>query len=107
MPLRDHFRPPLAPRRNWEGFHGSWPAMIVDRLNQGLPQRYIAEPQVHLGPAIEIDVATYDEDEIRTSTAGEEEDGGGVATAIWAPPRPTLAVVTDPPSPAEYAVRVY
>ena len=29
MPLRDHFRPPLADRRSWEGFHGQWPAMIV------------------------------------------------------------------------------
>ena len=29
MPLRDHFRPPLADRRSWEGFHGGWPTMIV------------------------------------------------------------------------------
>lgn len=60
MPLRDHFRPPLADRRSWDGFHGQWPAMIVIGLNQKLPQRYVAEPRVHLGSPIEIDVATYE-----------------------------------------------
>ena len=34
-------------------------------------------------------------------------DGGGVATAVWAPPRPTLAVATDLPDLDEYEVRVY
>jgi hypothetical protein len=106
MPLRDHFRPPLADRRSWEGFHGGWPMMIVDALNRRLPQRYVAEPQVHLGSAIEIDVATYGEGEAPTPAAGGGEDGGA-STAIWAPPRPTLAVATDPPAPREYAVRVY
>ena len=32
---------------------------------------------------------------------------GGVATAIWAPPRPTFDVVTDLPDQDEYEVRVY
>jgi hypothetical protein len=39
MPLRDHFRPPLADRRSWEGFHGGWPMMIVQGLNRTLPLR--------------------------------------------------------------------
>jgi hypothetical protein len=60
MPLRDHFRPPLSDRRSWEGFHGGWPMMIVNALGQKLPERYVAEPQVHLGSSIEIDVATYE-----------------------------------------------
>ncbi len=29
MPLRDHFRPPLADRKSWEGLCDGWPAMIV------------------------------------------------------------------------------
>ena len=58
MPLRDHFLPPLSDRRSWEGFHGGWPMMIVEGLNRRLPRCYVAEPQVHLGSAIEIDVAT-------------------------------------------------
>ena len=107
MPLRDHFRPPLADRRSWDGFHGQWPAMIVIGLNQKLPQRYVAEPRVHLGSPIEIDVATYEGDETDSPPAGEKDNGGGVATAVWAPPRPTLAIATDLPAMDEYAVRVY
>ena len=54
MPLRDHFRSPLADRRSWEGIHGQWPAMIVLTLNPRLPRRYVAEPQIHLGSSFEI-----------------------------------------------------
>lgn len=107
MPLRDHFRPPLAERRSWGGFHGQWPAMIVIGLNQKLPPRYVAEPQVHLGSSIEIDVATYEAEDASSPPAGEKENGGGVATAVWAPPTPTLVVATDLPAMDEYAVRVY
>ena len=107
MPLRDHFRPPLSDRRSWEGFHGGWPMMIVDALGQRLSQRYIAEPQVHLGSSIEIDGATCEEDDSDRAVAGERDDDGGVATAVWAPPRPTLAVATDLGDLDEYEVRVY
>ncbi len=104
MPLRDHFRPPLGKR---EGFHGGWPMKIVEGLSRKLPQRYVAEPQVHLGSSIEVDVATYEEDRVDSLSAGERNDGGGVATSTWAPPMPTLAVATDLPDLAEYEVRVY
>jgi len=108
MPLRDHFRPPLSDQRSWEGFHGGWPMMIVNALGRRLPQRFIAEPQVHLGSSIEIDVATYEGEEMDFPPSGRPDDGGGgVATAVWAPPRPTLAVATDLGDPAEYEVRVY
>jgi hypothetical protein len=107
MPLRDHFRPPLSDRRSWEGFHGQWPAMMVIGLSRKLPRHYVAEPQVHLGSSIEIDVATYDEDEVDFPSAADSGNGGGVATAVWAPPRPTLAVATDIPALDEYEVRVY
>jgi hypothetical protein len=109
MPLRDHFRPPLSDRRSWEGFHGGWPMMIVSALGQRLPQRYIAEPQVRLGSSIEIDVATYEEGDADHAVAGERvnDDDGGVATAVWAPPRPTLTIATDLGDPDEYEVLVY
>src|SRR5262245_61290432 len=103
MPLRDHFRPPLSDRRSWEGFHGQWPAMIVVGLSRKLPTRYVAEPQVHLGSSIEVDVATYEED---AADAAAADNGGGIATAVWAPPLPTLAVATDLPALDEYEVRV-
>jgi hypothetical protein len=81
--------------------------MLVIGLNRKLPERYVAEPQVHLGSSIEIDVATYEQDDEGTLAAGEGDNGGGVATAAWAPPRPTLAVASDLPALDEYEVRVY
>ena len=108
MPLRDHFRPPLSDRRSWEGFHGGWPMMIVNALVERLPRRYVAEPQVHLGSSIESDVATSEETgTYPAASTGELDDGGGIATAVWAPPRPTLAVISDFPTLAAYEVRVY
>jgi len=108
MPLRDHFRPPLDDRTSWDGFHGQWPAMITLELSRKLPPRYVAAPHVHLGSSIEIDVATYEEDEVAPpESGGVGNGGGGVATAVWTPPRPTLAVVTDLPALDEYEVRVY
>jgi hypothetical protein len=106
MPLRDHFRPPLSDRRSWEELHGGWPMMIVAALGAKLPARYVAGPQVHLGSSIEVDVATFEEDEANHATGGER-DGGGVATAVWAPPRPTLTVATDLGDLDEYEVRVF
>src|SRR6266404_2888086 len=53
MPLRDHFRPPLDDLRHWEGFHATWPVMIVALLRRKLPRRYFAEPRVHSGLSAE------------------------------------------------------
>src|SRR4029079_2832291 len=60
MPLRDHFRPPLDDLRHWEGFHATWPVMIVALLRRQLPRRYFAKPRVHSGASAEIDVATFE-----------------------------------------------
>jgi Protein of unknown function (DUF4058) len=83
MPLRDHFRSPLDDVTAWEGFHGQWPAVIVQQLGKKLPPRYVAAPRIHSG----------------------SQDGG--ATAVWAPALPTLAVETELPDADEYEVRVY
>ena len=107
MPLRDHFRPPLDNVRSWEELHGGWPMMLVAALSRRLPPRYIAAPRVHLGSSFEIDVASYEEDEPGALASGEGAEGGGVATAVWAPPRPTFEVTTDLPDQDEYEVRVY
>jgi hypothetical protein len=107
MPLRDHFRPPLDDETQWEGFHGGWPMMIVAQLSRVLPRRYVAAPRVHSGAAVEIDVATYEKDAPTPDTLSESQGNGGIATAIWAPPRPTLAVPTDLPDLDVYEVRVY
>jgi hypothetical protein len=102
MPLRDHFRPPLDKITSWEGFHGQWPAVIVQQLRKQLPAGYVAEPRVHSGSQIEIDVATFEKDE---SVSGHGSSGG--ATAVWTLPAPTVAVETEVPDDDEYEVRVY
>jgi hypothetical protein len=107
MPLRDHFRPPLDHVRSWEELHGGWPMMIVAALSRKLPPRYVAGPRVHLGAYYEIDVASYEEEESIPHASEAGADQGGVATAVWAPPRPTFEVTTDLPEQDEYEVRVY
>src|SRR4051812_3355681 len=106
MPLRDHFRPPLDNLTSWEGFHCGWPMVIVQHLRKQLPAGFVAEPRVHSGSQVEIDVAAFEKDgPISLSAMGEEN--GGVAVAIWAPPEPKVAVETTLPDYDEYEVRIY
>src|SRR5438309_1073106 len=105
MPLRDHSRPPLDDRRHWEGFHATWPVMIVALLRRKLPRRYFAKPRVHSGSSTEIVVATIEGEGVAVSAT--VEDNGGVATAVWSPPLPTLAVATDLPAQDVYEVLVF
>jgi hypothetical protein len=107
MPLRDHFRPPLDDRRHWEGLHATWPVMIVALLRRRLPRRYFAEPRVHAGSSAEIDVSTFADEGEAGLGAGDGNANGGIATAVWAPPQPTLAVATDLPAQDVYEVLVY
>jgi hypothetical protein len=107
MPLRDHFRPPLDDETQWEGFHGGWPMMIVAHLGRVLPLRYVAAPRVRSGGAVEIDVAAYEKDAPSPSALSASEGNGGIATAVWGPPQPTMTVITDLPALNAYEVRVY
>jgi len=81
--------------------------MLVATLSRKLPPGYVAEPRVHLGPYFEIDVASYEEDVPAPFASQAREEEGGVATALWAPPQPTLAVTTNLSDQDEYEVRVY
>lgn len=107
MPLRDHFRSPLDDVTAWEGFHGGWPMVIVQRLGQILPARYAAAPRVHSGSYVEIDVAAYDTEDVGSRSIGTGQGSGGVATALWTPVQPTFAIETDLPDIDEYEVRVF
>src|SRR5438045_900952 len=107
MPLRDHFRPPLDDHRHWEGLHATWPVMMVAQLRHKLPPRYFAEPRVHPASSAEVDVATFEDERHGLSESIGGNGKAGVATAIWAPPRPTLSVATDLPAQASYGVRIY
>jgi hypothetical protein len=108
MPLRDHFRPPVSKRSSWEGFHALWPGIMVQKLVGQLPEGYVAEPRVHLGSAFEIDVTTF-----KAVTGGEADvntqrgSNGGVATATWAPPAPSLTIDADIPEQYAYEVLVF
>jgi len=108
MPLRDHFRPPVSNSSSWEAVHGGCPMVIVQQLVQRLPDRYVAEPRVHLGQFAEVDIAAFDiDDGTSNSSDFSEVDQGGAATAVWAPADPTLAVETHLGDFDEYEVRVY
>jgi Protein of unknown function (DUF4058) len=78
--------------------------MIVLQLAPQLPTNYTAAPQIHLGGAVEIDVATY---EGQTHGDVVANGNGGVATATWTATEPTLRVEAEPPELDEYEVRVY
>lgn len=105
MPLRDHFHPPVSKRASWEGFHGQWPAMIVQHLARVLPDGYVAEPRVHLGPYFEIDVTAFEKLDAQPSTAAA--GNGNIATATWTATQPLLEVEADWPDQYEYEVLVY
>ncbi len=105
MPLRDHFRPPVSKKSSWEGFHGGWPMVIVQQLRKHLPPGFVAEPRVHLGTLMEIDVGALEAGE--TPRIGRANGNGGVATAVWTATDPVVAVETDPPDEYEYEVRVF
>lgn len=109
MPLRDHFNPPVTNRTHWESLHAQWPAMIVIELNKKLPPRYVASPRVQLGAAFEIDVAASENDGPAWSMKEPiaSHDNGGVSTAVYAPPHPTLTLETDLPGQDEYEVRIF
>ncbi len=105
MPLRDHFRPPLSEFASWEGLHGGWPMVIVQQLGKRLPASYIAEPRVHLGTQVEIDVATFEHGGADPSRTAPPEAGGDTTT--WSPAEPTLVVETELADLDEYEVRLY
>jgi hypothetical protein len=107
MPLRDHFHPPISTRSSWEGFHGGWPMAMVQRLSPLLPNEFTAEPRVHLGAYFEIDVCSFEDDEPKQPGFSTRHDTGGVATAAFAPPEPTLAIDVDLADQYAYEVLVY
>jgi hypothetical protein len=76
----------LSAERRWESFHPSWATKLADALTERWPPpNSIAEEHAHLGPSVEIDVATLE----REAAATEKEGGAAVATLglkVWAPP---------------------
>jgi hypothetical protein len=106
MPLLDHARLPATSKRSWEGFHSVWAAWITHDLNvKRLPAGYYAEPLTQAGALVEADVSTFQEDALAAD--GGDNGGGGVATAVWAPPQPPVAVQVEFGNLDIYEVRIY
>lgn len=76
-------------------------------LNKRMPPAYKAEPRVHLVTAFEIDVAALERKSGLQSSFENDDSGGGIATAFWAPPEPTLIVDAQPADQDEYEVKVF
>jgi hypothetical protein len=91
---------------SWEGLHGQWPAVIVQQLRKRLPAGYVAEPRVHSGSQVEIDVAAFERDEAPLLSR-MTEGNVGAPTAVWAPAEPNVAVETTLPDYDEYEVRIF
>jgi hypothetical protein len=104
MPLLDHFHPPLSAQRLWESFHSSWATRLADALTERwLPPNYIAEEHAHLGPSVEIDVATF----AREGSAIAAQENGVVATVgprVWS--APAADAVLPAVFPETFEVRV-
>ena len=105
MPLRDHFRPPTSLHSSWEEVHGQWPAMMVLRLNDKLPKRFIAVPRVHMGPFVEVDVATFENDAFVEDSFPPLTGYDGAA--LWSAPEPTATLECEVDGESEYEVRIY
>ncbi len=78
--------------------------MIVQHLSFVLPDGYVAEPRVHLGPYFEI-VTAFERAQPQTATAAAGD--GGVATVAWSATQPLLDVEADWPDQYEYEVLVF
>jgi hypothetical protein len=107
MPLRDHFRPPVSKKSSWEGFHALWPTVIVQQMRNLLPAGYVAEPRVHLGTVMEIDIGALEAEEVPALNFSQGTDTRGATTTLWESSLPSVAVETEPPDEYEYEVRVY
>ncbi len=102
MPLRDHFHT-TSTLLNWEAVHAFWPMIITQRLNAVLPKEYVAQPRLHVGTLMELDIGALE----RESPYGSGDGEGGVAVATWAPAVPMILLDTEFPEPSEYEVNVY
>lgn len=116
MPLLDHFHPPVSSRKGWEGVHHAWAVMITEHLNGGvMPKPFESEPQIHVGPNIDIDVATFEEQEEESLFSGfdgydpSSNGDGGVATLpqVYAPPAPPLTGEVEIADTDNFEVLIY
>jgi hypothetical protein len=110
MPLRDHFRKPLADDTPWSVFHGNWATKIVDRLNgERLSEQFKAQSGRHFGAQVEADISTLERNERGSLFARANGHNGGVATTpeVFSPPAATLSATVGFDDPDLFEVKVY
>src|SRR4051812_22135991 len=106
MPLRDHFRPPVGMLLPWESLHSGWIGRLTERLNEVLPDGYVALDTVRVGGRVEIDVGTFEAPGHEPGPGPNGSPGGvAVAPAVYQPPAAVGAFPFEFPDVAE--VRVY
>jgi hypothetical protein len=86
MPLLDHFHPPLDQRFHWESFHSNWATRLADALAAVLPPEFQVEEHCHLGPGVEIDVASFQENGERPKVPANGSATHTQTMATWTPP---------------------
>jgi hypothetical protein len=82
-----------------------WPAIIVQQIRKQLPPGFVAAPNAQLGAYFKIDLAAFEENDSYGN--GVTTNGGGVATATLARPKPTWAIETDVPEDDVFEVEIY
>jgi hypothetical protein len=105
MPLRDHFRPPVGQLLPWESLHSGWISRLTERLNELLPDGFVALDTVRVGGRLEIDVGTFEGEDRGPATGANGAGGVAVAPAVYTPPAAVGAFPVNFPDVAE--VRVF
>ena len=104
MPLRDHFHPPISRAFSWEGFHGTWPGMLVGRVRRLLPPGYLAEPRARMGQYFELAIGAFEHE---SSVSDATKANGGAATMLPTIAEPTVSADIDIGDQHEYEVLIY
>jgi hypothetical protein len=110
MPLHDHFRPPGS-RLPWEPLHSGWLSELAGRINEHLPDGYVALDRMRIDGGLEVDVGVEEGLDDPPTEPGETNGGNGgvgVATAtvraVYTPPEATGAAEYQFPDAVELRV---
>jgi hypothetical protein len=105
MPLLDHFHPPLEDQYPWDSLHSNWATRIADAVNDLLPPGFLAAEHTHVGTHLEIDVASFALQPLRSDGQANGPATATLTAGTWAPPAPpyTMPAVF----PDAFEVRVF
>jgi hypothetical protein len=106
MPLHDHFHLPGS-RLPWEPLHGGWISELAGRVNEHLPDGYVALDRMRIDGGLEVDVG-IEEEEVPVGAPNGSNGGGGTAVAtaptVYVPPAATGTIEYTFPDVVELRV---